>query len=86
MCVPPIYTRLKVTSAKTVLETSCISFQEERDGGKEIKSSENKRGGGGERKKEKGDEKTQVGVTLASGLGILEEKQTDREKKREREI
>lgn len=84
MCVPSIYTRLKVTSAKTVLETSCISFQEERDGGKEIKSSENK--GGGERKKEKGDEKTQVGVTLASGLGILEEKQTDREKKREREI
>lgn len=85
MCVPPIYTRLKVTSAKTVLETSCISFQEERDGGKEIKSSENKRGGK-KRKKEKGDEKTQVGVTLASGLGILEEKQTDREKKREREI
>lgn len=72
-----LYPRLKVTvSESTVSETSCISFQK---GGRgiEIKSSENKRK---KKKKKKGDEKTQV--TLASGDGILEEKQ----RKKEREI
>lgn len=73
-----LYPRLKVTvSESTILETSCISFQK---GGRgiEIKSSENK--GKKKKKRKKGDEKTQV--TLASGDGILEEKQ----RKKEREI
>lgn len=76
------YPQLKVTKS-TVLETSCIFFQEE-GRGIEIKSSENK----GKAKKE---EKRRRKNTSRSHVGIggwysLEEKQRERERNLERGI